>query len=910
LTFVLSCAVASAQNDTLSVGYGMKVSKAHSSASADAVSREQLLFTDSNNTLNSIYGLLPGVNVVQGSSLPWEDSPSITVRGTGSFNGGSTLILVDGIERDAALVNPNEVESITVLRDAAATAIYGNRGANGVILVTTKRGTEKKTKITANYTFGLMTPTNMPKMADSYQYANAVNEALANDGLDPMYTAKDLAAIKEGKTDYLPNNDWQSMIMKSTGHNNQFNLSLDGAKEKVKYFVYAEFNSWRGAFNNTELNDGYTTQIEDTELKIRSNIDARLTKTTVAHFNLMGRLNQWQYPYGGTSLTSMYTTPALSFPVMYQNKYVKSTLFSNPYQDKVGLGYSSYLERSLYADVNIDQDLRFITKGLTAQIQFTYDNSAVVYDNHNYVDSYYKMEYTRDANGDINGATYKEYGTPEGNKFGTGVFSQYMTFHFHGLVDYEKTFGKHYIKGGYIFQVMSKKANGANQIRLYQDNIVYADYHYAEKYFASLTMNASGSAKLSKGSKYRFLPAASFGWLISNEDFMKNSSISHLKLRASYGMVGSDESLAYDMDQQWNGSGSGYIFKLKGQWSGYKEGNLPSPELNPEVDRKANLGIELGWDNRFSAQLEGFYNNRNCIRVSSTGAYSSIVGIGVTDICSGRATNYGAELALGWKDKAGDFNYHINGNVAYTHSKIDYKAEEYHPYQYMYATGMPIGSFYGLTADGIYQTSDFDTDGNLKPGIPSSSYVNVQPGDVKYKDMNGDGVINDYDYSYLDAKTTPDFIFGLQLGLEYKGFGIEASFSGQTGAYTYTKLSSIYQPLYNNDKNISQWALENHWSKDNTESKYPRLTTLSNANNYANSTLWMSKLDYFKLRNLYVWYDIKCKGFDKIGLTTFRVFLRGNNLFSADTIGLFDPENISMSYPSQRNFQIGLRLAF
>lgn len=888
------------QADSVSLGYGVTLSKMASAVSADAVSQEQLLYTESDNSLNSLFGLVPGLYVSQGGSLPWSNSPGLTVRGSGSFNGGSTLVLVDGIERDASLVNPNEIERITVLRDAAATALYGNRAANGVILIQTKRGTAKKTQVKVGYNFGLCTPFRIAQMANAYDYALAVNEALENDGLKPRFDAASLKAIQGGGNNILVSNDWQSMILKDTGHSHEFNLSVDGAKDKVKYYIFLDFDSYRGIFADTKINDGYSTQVESSALKGRANIDGQLTKTTVVKFNFMGRLHQYQQPNQGCSLASMYTTPALSFPVMYKEKYVVTSMFSNPYQDKVGFGYSTSLGRSLYADFAVDQDLKFITPGLRLTAVISYDNDATIHDSRPYSDIVYRMDYGFTPSGKINSSTFTEYGNYSGNGFGTYLGSQYMTFTNYEKLSYERDFGAHHIDAAGIFSVMQQRFTGANNVYLYQDNILNANYGYAGKYFLSATANYSGSAKLASGDKYRLYPAVSAAWLISGEDFMKDSGFDFLKLRASWGIVGSDRSLSYDMDQQYNGGGGSYIFINKSAIGGLREGDLPATQLDPEQDMKANIGLEGKLGGKLSFQLEGFYNDRTCIRVSSTGAFSDALGIGVTDICTGHATNMGGELMLAWDDRIGDLEYHVGGNIAYTKSKVIYKAEEYHPYDWMYYEGHAIGAFYGLTSDGFYQESDFDAEGNLVPGVPVSSYIDAKPGDVKYKDLNEDGIIDAYDFKYFDFNGMPDFIYGIQLGLKYKNFGMEAMFDGAFGAKTGLTLSSIYRPLYNNDKNISQFALENHWSKDNTDAAFPRLTTLSNNNNFAESDIWWTDWNYFKLRNVYVWYDLK----------DIRLFLRGNNLFSADSIKILDPQAINMDYPSMRSFQAGVKYRF
>lgn len=900
ISLALTGLAAYGQKDSVSLGYGITIDKVSSTASADAVGQDELLMTESINVLNSLYGLIPGLEVSQGGSLPWTDSPYLTVRGRGSFNGNSVLVIVDGVERSASMINPNEIDRVTVLKDAAATAIYGNRGANGVIVITTKRGTAAKTRVKAGYTAGAVTPFRIPEMADSYEYATAVNEALANDGLAARYSEADLAAIRSGNVDYLPNNDWRSMILRSNGWTHNMNISVDGAKDKLRYFTYVDFDSYSGIFKDTGINDGYSTQAKSSSMKARTNIDSQLTKTTVIRFNFMGRLEQYQEPQQGSSLASMYSTPALAFPVMHDGHYVRSAMFSNPYEDKVGLGYHTSMHRTLLADFAVDQDLRFILPGLRAYAMIAYDNDATINDNRPFTDSYYQMNYVREDGTNISGADFTSFGDNVGNGFNVYLGGQHMTFSNFEKLSYDNSFGKHHIDAAAIFSLNHTRYTGANNVYIYQDNILNVNYGYDGRYFLSTTLTHAGSAKLASGDKYRLLPAVSAAWIISRESFMEGSSFDLLKLRGSYGISACDRFLSYDMDQQYNGGGGSYIFNNKDYIGGLQEGALPSPQLDPEKDHKANIGLEGSIGGRFSFQIEGFYNHRNCMRVNSSGAFSSTLGIGVNDNCTGEASNIGGEIMLSWKDRIGSVEYHLDANVSYSRSKVLYFAEEFHPYEWMDYTGMPINAWYGLTSDGFYRKSDFTDDScsTLAAGVPYSTFVDAKPGDVKYKDMNNDGKIDAYDYSYHDDARP--VIFGFQAGLKWKNFGVEALFNGVVGNVTSINLDSVYRPLYNNDKNISKAALANHWTEDNPDAGFPRLTTLSNNNNYAASDIWTSKLSFLKLRNVYLWYD----------LGDIRFFVRGNNLLSIDTIKLFDPESISLDYPSMRSFQAGVKYSF
>ena len=899
------------------IGYDERIRKSESTASLSQAVSEDIQASGNTTVMNNLYGLIPGLGVYQGSNLPWDNSPSLYVRGQGSFGGNQVLVLVDGIERDMAQISPKEVESITVLKDAASLALYGNRGADGVVVITTKRGGDHGLRSQIDYNFGVQTPFRIPHMADGYTYASAVNEALSNDGLSPRYTMHDMRLIAGHMHPQLfPDIDWQALILRKVAFTHDVNLTFDGKGQRIRYFVYANYNSNRGFLNNTEMNDGYSTQIGMDALKVRSNIEARLTKSTVARINLMGRLMQYQHPSAGTNLSGMYDTPAAAFyPLAPQSEgggWVRSRLCKNPLADLTSRGYNTVLQRTLFADLTIDQNLEMITPGLSAQVRVAYDNSAEITDMRTCDFAYMEVSSANDEIGNVKELLYTPYGNNRNMEFNSKLSTSINRTSVWAKILYDRKFGAHGISARLIFNENRSDYRGANNSYMYRDGIVSGGYNYDSRYLFNAVLTYAGASQMPAGDKYRVYPAFAVAWIASNESFLHdNRIVDLLKLRASFGVTGMSARLSYDMDKQFNGGGNSYIFVGSTSQYGTAQGALPSTGIEPEREYRSNIGIELSLFKALTLDADFFYNKRRNIRISSEGTLSGVLGIGTPDVFTGEVRNYGWEVALGWRKQIGDFSYGLHGQISYAKNKIIRKEEGYKPHWYMYASGNTIDRFYGLMADGLYQSNDFNVDGTLRPGLPVSTYrSNVQPGDVKYVDLNGDGRIDANDCAYQLYAALPQIYYGFNIELEWRGFGLNAYFQGMGRSTVTTTLASIYQPLYGNERNISEHYMENRWSPYNTSGHYPRLTTQSNANNFAPSSLWTECGDFLKLRTLSLSYKLPARLASKIRMRECCLYLKGMNLFSADRIDILDPEYINTGYPSARSYQIGFNLIF
>ena len=748
--------------------------------------------------------------------------------------------------------------------------------------------------------------------ASPAEYAEAYNEARINDGLTAWYTPTDLKNIAAGQV--IPTTRWKDAILRDMGFSHDVHMALDGSSERTRYFVYADFRSNSGFFNsyNTGLTEGMDTQLEYYSLKLRSNLDIKVTRTTDLIINLAARIHQQQTPVGGTGLDYMYNTPAVGIPDSFNGKWVQTELFRNPVGQMMGRGYKSSLERMLQGDITLRQDLSAITPGLKAEIRVAYDNASETFDQKSFDWSYYIPQEVRNDAGDIAGYRFSQYGNDTEISFNTGISSQYMQSDVWVKLFWDRTFDKHAVKAAALFNRDRLSYTGANQTFVHHDYILAADYSYAGKYLLSIAGTYSGSSKLPKGDKFRFYPAVSAGWVISEEDFLRDSrAVDYLKLRGSYGLSGQDNALSYDMDIQFNGEGNKYIFSGSTELKGQTEGALPSYGIEPELEAKADIGVEFGFFGGLTGEVDLFYNHRRNIRTTGTSTVSSVLGIGVGDVFTGETENRGFEVSLGWEQHKGNWSYYLKGNFAFARNRIISINEEYHPYTYMDYRGNSIGTFYGLVADGFYQESDFDSDGKLLSSLPANTFASVQPGDVRYRDLNGDKRIDENDQMAIGYNNVcPEIYYSFWLGAEYKGIALYALFQGAGNYSAILSVNSVYRPLINNNT-VSAHYYRNRWTPENPDAKYPRLTYAGSANNYNNNTLWVADASFLKLRTLELSYTFPESLLERSGvLKDLKVFARAHDLFSWHRLEPMDPENVADGHPLMTQCTFGINISF
>lgn len=896
--------------DTLDIGYGLQVSSpatTYSISGVNASAFEKSPFTDISKAL---YGKIAGLNVTQGTGSSFDNISSL------SIHGHTPLVLVDGFPRDISELSSLEIESCYVLKDAAATALYGMRGANGVVMITTKRGKNAPLKINVDYTFGVNTQFRAPEFADAYTYANAINTALANDGLAARYNAMELEAFHTGKYPYeYPNVNWWDETLNKTGFTHNLDMSFTGGNERFRYFTAINYYRDHSMFKKNTEDDRYNTSPTDTRLSIRTNIDVNITPSTTMKLGLMGKLQEDRGSYydfnDHTALLNLvYKTPSAAFPIRYANGvYGGSEVYgaNNPVARLKNYGHRRVVYGTLLGDLRLRQTLDAVTKGLGAEVAVSVDNVGAMYETSSKNYQYMAANPQILADGTLVTTPVYYSENSELLNHSQGFSSLEVRSDFQAKIDYDHLFGKHAVQGALIYDMQSITRNGRNASQKNQSILLNATYTYDNRYSINAVFNHAGSAYLPDGDKFANYPAVSVAWIASNEEFMKNLSfIDFLKVRASYGLSGWDGGLTHELWREFYGSGRGYNFGTEGNnelW-GNAESALPVIGLVAERSEKATVGFDLSaLNNRLNVSVDGFYEKRSDILVSGANSTSGIIGITVGQVCEGVYKYKGLDAAVSWNDKVGEFAYGIGATMSYLNSEIVNENQAYQEYDYLYTKGNRVGQMYGLEAIGFFNSQQEINNS------PQQTFSDVAPGDVKYKDQNGDNVIDSRDVVRMFGSSLPRFYFGFNLNFGYKRFEVSADFQGMTGVTVNLLNSPLYKPLVDNG-NISNTFLNEEicWTPENkAHATMPRLTTLSNENNYQNSSLWYRDGSFIKLRNLMVSYTFPKS---QTRFADVKVFVQGTNLFSLDNIGFTDPEQLGVAYPSTRSYWAGVKLNF
>lgn len=892
--------------DTISIGYHMNTTSETGTYSISGVNSQAFEKHSHIDITKALYGKIPGLNVYQGVGSSADNISRLSVHGN------APLVLIDGFPRNIDDITSSEIESCYLLKDAAATALYGIRGANGVLLINTKRGRQSAPKVSAEYHFGVNKQFRRPRFADAPTYANAVNQALRSDGLAPRYNDLELDAFTNGTHPYdFPNVDWWRNTMNNKGYTHNLKLSFDGGSDKFRYFTMLDFYRDRSMLKENTRDKRYSTRPTDTRLSLRTNFDVMITESTFLKVGLLGKLQELNGTVTGRNniFNSIYNTPSAAFPIRYDNNvYGGSAIYGdkNPVALLKDKGHIRNMYGSLLADMILAQKLDFITEGLSAEVAVAFDNIGGMQESSHKEYSYMNSYPTIAPNGTLI-TTPVTYGKDSKELGHRQPFERLlMRSDIQAKVSYNNSFNKHNIGAAVIYDVQSAIQQGRNNTVKNQSLIVNAEYNFDNRYVINGVLNYSGSAYLPKGDKFRTYPAVSAAWIASNEDFLKDLSfINLLKLRASYGISGWDGNLTHELWRESYGGGNHYFFgENAGKVWGGSEGNLPVEGLTSEKSRKATLGLDVAFlNNRLTASLDGFFEKRSDVLVSGSNSTSGIIGIGVGQQNEGEYEYKGLDASFGWNDKISDFTYGVNGSFSYLSTKVINENQAYQEYDYLYHKGNRIGQMYGLEVIGFFENQMEINNSPLQTFSP------VAPGDVKYKDQNGDNVIDEKDMVKMFGSNIPRFYFGFDLHFGYKGFEITADFQGMTGVTTSLLQSPLYKPLVNNG-NISDTFLrrETYWTPENkADATMPRLTTLENKNNYRASSLWFRDASFLKLRNLVVSYTFPKS---QTRFADIKVFVEGNNLFSLDNIRFADPEQLQTAYPSTRSYWTGVKFNF
>ncbi len=863
------------------------------------------------NVNNALYGQLAGLYVMQNTNTTnvLDTEATFYVRGNSTLNSTTPLILIDGIERDQSNIAISEVAKVEVLKDAVASAIYGVKGANGVILITTKRGSDGF-RANVSYSTSFDTAFRTPEFVDAATYVTLMNQALEYEGSDPYFSDNEVAAYVNGTNrEVYPDIDWQDAAYRTFGRTHLANVEFEGGGERVKYYANLDYSNVIGLFNNSDLTDLYNSQLNKVNINLLSNVDVKLTSTTDLSVGVLGRIQEQKRPGVGMStiMSRLYNTPSSAFPIKTGTENWGSTsLYGyNPIADIADTGTVKAIRRTLFANMELVQNLEALTDGLYAKVRIAHDNSI------NYNDqrtrSYQYEVLTPEWHGDeLYGVERTIYGTQSELGWSSSLNDSEMATSILGAVGYDREIGKQVFNTQLAYELVSQLRDGQNSSRKRASIMAVADYSYDNRYYANAVLNYSGTAVLEDGSQYEIFPAIALGWVASNESFLKKSEyVDFLKLRTSFGLSGCDL-FTHDLFLQTYGvSGSSYYFgDGNTTYSGLKNGDLPTDDLAVELSRKFDFGVDVTLMKSINLSATYFYENRSRIRVSSDESVSAVLGATTPQLCQGEVSNQGIELALGYSGKVKDFGYNLTGNFTYAKNKIINNNEGYKPNDYLYTEGNSIDQYYGLQSAGFFSSQeDIDSWG------AEQSFGDVMPGDVKYVDQNGDKIVDENDVIRLGYSAVPEIYYGFNLNLFYRGLSLFAQFQGVAHRNIYLNTTSVNVPLVENT-NISKWYVEDNvaWTPETASTAtLPRLTTVTNENNYRKSDLWMANGNFFKLRNLELSYTFEESMLKYVGL---RLFVRGANLFSLDQLGYADPENYGVAYPTMRSYTIGANLTF
>lgn len=925
------------KDQLVDIGANRQFSREQSTASVSVITNKNVNKRGARNIGNNILGQGSGLVGLDGAGLFNAQNPTFYIRGVQSSSGSTPLIIIDGVERAMENVVAEDVESVQILKDAAATALYGYKGANGVLLITTKHGKYNSNSIKVSYDHTFSYLTNKPEMVDAATYASAVNEAYRNQGGSAIYSDAVIDAYKNGTNPlYYPNVNWADETFRNVSHNNRYDVELKGGTSNFRYYTNVQLLTNKGFIKNFQ-NDGYSTQNKYTRGTLRSNMDIDLGPKTKLHTHLYGLLTEQSQPGSQADLWGMiYKVPANAFPVKLNDAvWGGNTVYTtnNPVAQSQAAAYYKNHQRALYADLQLDQDLSSITEGLSAQTQIGYDTWSNVYEDHSktYRYSYYEVANNGDVVANGNASMSAIQGSDSNMGTGSGNNSWIRRCIWNASINYDRTFAeKHNVYGQLKYDYEYNDKTGTNTT-VYRHNVsLFAHYGFDSRYLLDVALVESGSSRLAPGSKWAFSPNVSAAWNISNETFMKNVKwIDFLKLRASWGnqsldVLPGDNVWTY-YDQFYLMDAATYPFDATytgTQWGNTYLGTARTQSLGHEQSSKLNVGFDATLFGGLNISADYYYQHRYNIWYSTAGSYSSVFGLTAPYENVGVINQKGFEVSADYSKKFNnDFTINLGASMTLNKTIVEEQAEAPQLFANTSSTGKRYGQAFGYVANGFFQKSDdLDGDGTIsaaemqQKGYPVQNFTTVHPGDVKYMDLTDDDKIDSNDRQAIGYSTTaPDLYYNFHLGAEYKGLGIDAMFQG-VGKWTGFKTTNgLYRSAVATNT-LSQYLYENSWSAErgNTENaQFPRLSTTSNANNDVNSTLNMFDRSYLKLRYVEMYYYLPQTMLQKVDfISNVKVYVRGTDLFTADHLDKADAAVYSATQPLTRSIQVGAAVTF
>lgn len=907
-----------------------------STSATTAASGEDVYENPIPDFTKALSGKLPGLFVINQDGVPGSGSARMLVRGLGSYSEGTganiVKYFVDGFEVKADFINylsPAEIESVQVLKDAAALATYGMTGANGVIYITTKRGTTGAPTITFQTRTGVQSPINTAKPLGSVDYANLYNQAYSNDNgreWEPYYDFEAIGGYKDGT---LPDVNWYDEVMKRTGSYTDGVLAMRGGSDLAKYSVVLDYANQQGFLN--VANTDRTKNASFVKYGMRTNIDMRLNKILTVKVDVGGRLEDRFRPnYSVYSLMNdIMSYPSNIYPINDPEStdpistYSGTTVYpNNPVASLNGIGWTTSRTKLMLANFKFKEELDFIAKGLYLEEGFSFYSKTVG-------NTAKTRTYARYYNGVAQTSDQSTY--LRSNGMWSSGKERWMQGNVH--LGWDGVADENVISAKVGAQLSDYNGTGSSFYTWKYHYINYngvVNYSYDNRYAATVGFSYFGSDAFAPGKRYHFYPTVGLAWIASNEDFLAdNKTVNALKIRTSVGTTGASEGYVgidsfntdgrylYQQYYGWTGSFVTGVGPYGGGASGLRPLFKSNPDLKPEQSLKANLGVDATLFGKLSLTADYFFDNRtNILTLDKTimdyyGAdtyYSNI----------GHMTNQGIDMNFNFTDKAGDLTYSVFGNVVYAKNKVIEMGEVGKKFDYNKATGLPYGTRMGLECIGFYTVKDFDMDGEIIGGA-TPLFGAVQPGDLKYKDQDGDGYIDDTDMIKIGAPAYPSTTFSLGADVQYKGFDFSLLFTGSAGSsvnlldYSQWRAFENYGTVYEWAKGA--WAHYPEGGVDTRETAtYPRLTTTTNDNNYRASSFWIRNNNYIRLQNVEVGYELSSiAAIRNAGISKCRVFVNAYNMLTISSLlseCKMDPETVNYGYPAAKSVNMGVQITF
>ncbi len=938
--------------ETVIVGYGTQ--RKISNIGAQSSMKMEDIKTPSASLTTTLAGRLAGVVAVQRTGEPGKDAADIWIRGISTPNTSSPLVLVDGVERSFNDIDPEDIESLTTLKDASATAVYGVRGANGVILIKTKPGKVGKPTVSADYYESFTRFTKMVDLADGITYMNAANEAMRNDGIATKYTEDQIRNTIAGKDPYLyPNVDWLKEIFNDWGHNRRVNVNVRGGSEKVAYYASVSYFNETGMTVTDKNIDTYDSKMKYSRYNFTTNLNIDVTPTTKVEIGAQGYLGEGNYP--AISSADLYNAAMSISPVEYPKMFFvngeafvpgtsTNNNFNNPYSQATRRGYDNLTKNQIYSNLRVTQDLDMLTKGLKLTAMYAFDVYNEIHVHQDRAESTYNFLDTSvpyDMNGQpilqriyegSNVLSYKQ--ETSGNK------KTYLE----ASLNYDRTFNDdHRVSALFLFNQQSKLLYPKGTL---EDAIPYrmmgiagrATYSWKDRYFAEFNIGYNGAENFSPKHRFGTFPAFGVGWVVSNEKFWQplSKAVSFLKIRYTDGKVGnsevSDRRFMY-LDQMKENGDYGYKFGPNGtKWSGYETVNM-AVDLIWEESRKQDLGIDLKlFNDDLSIVFDLFKERRENILLKREHSIPSFLGYNTSAPYGniGIIENKGFDGTIEYNKRINkDWVIALRGNVTFNKDKWIQGELPEQKYEWMNQYGHNINGVKGYVAEGLFTQTEIDdmarweslSDANkaITPKPFASQFGTVKAGDIKYKDLNNDGQIDAYDQTYISRGDVPTTVYGFGFTVGWKDLSVGMMFQGVAGAERVLNGSSV-NPFNGGGGSGNLYSnIGDRWTEENPDQNafYPRLSygseTTSNINNFQKSTWWVRNMNFLRLKTLQISYNLPKPWVNKVHLKNAAVYVMGTNLFTLSRFKLWDPElntDNGASYPNTTSYSVGINFTF